>query len=83
MNYKDIKVEADNFPEGCTSLIEYCYYLKNKNSVVLHLIENYVGYPLDTDDRLLEIRKIILDVGGNINRLPYNIFVEEDEDEGL
>lgn len=83
MNYKDIKVEADNFPKGYTSLVEYCYYLKNKNSVVLHLIENYVGHPLDTDDRLLEIRKIILDVGGNINRLPYNVFVEEDEDEGF
>ena len=83
MNHKEIKVKTDNFPQGYTNLVEYCYHLKNKNLVVLHLIENYIGYPLDTDDRLKEIRKIILDVSGNINRLPYSIFVEEDENEGL
>lgn len=83
MKYKDIRVVADGFPEGNTSLVEYCYHLKNKNMVVLHLIENYIGYPLTSDDKLMEIRKIILDVSGNVNRLPYNIFVEEDEDEKL
>lgn len=83
MNHKEIKVITDDFPQGFTSLVEYCYYLKNKNTVVLHLIEDYIGISLDSDEKLKEVRKIILDVSGNVNRLPYNIFVEEDDDEGL
>jgi len=81
MKHTEIKVLTEDTSYGYTNLVEYCYRLKNKNLVVLHLIENYIGYPLDSDERLMEIRKIILDVSGNINRLPYNLFVEEDEDE--
>ena len=76
MNTKDIKVVTDDFPNGYTSLNEFCYHTKNKNIVVLHLLENYLGKPLDSDDTLKEIRKIVLDVSGSINRLPYNLFVE-------
>ena len=80
MNHKEIKVKTEIFPSGYTSLVEYCYHLKNKNNVVLHLLESYLGVCMESDKNLAEIRKIILDVSGNINRLPYNIFVEEEDE---
>lgn len=83
MNYKQIKVKTEDFPQGFSSLSGFCYHLKNKNTVALHLIEKYIGKSLDSEDRLVEIRKIILDVSGEINRLPYNIFIEDDNNEGL
>lgn len=80
MTYKEIKVVTDDFPNGYTSLSEFCHHMKNKNIVVLHLLEDYLQMSLDNDEVLKDIRKIILDVSGNINRLPYNIFVEDDVD---
>jgi hypothetical protein len=83
MKYKEIKVISEDFPNGYTSLVEFCYHAKNKNNVVLHLLENYLGKSLNDDEKLSEIRKIILDVSGEINRLPYNLFVEGDSDSRL
>lgn len=83
MNYKEIKIKTEDFPQGFTSLSEFCYYVKNKNTVALHLIEEYTGKRLSEDKKLSEIRKIILDVSGDINRLPYNIFIEDDDNEKL
>lgn len=79
MNYKDIKVKSDDFTYGYANLVEFCHYNKTKNTVVLHLLEEYLGKKLDSDEKLEDIRKIILDVSGSINRLPYNIFVEGDD----
>lgn len=83
MKHQDLKVVTDDFPSGYASLNEFCYHLKNKNLVILHLLENHLGVPLDSNATLQDIRKIILDVSGNINRLPYNLFVEEDVNERL
>lgn len=80
---KNIKVVSDDFPQGYTSLIEFCHHTKSKNLVVLHLLEEYLGESLSSNDELINIRKIILDVSGNINRLPYNMFIEGDEVEKL
>lgn len=79
---KRLKVHNEHFPLGYENLSSYCYWLKNKNTVVLHLLENYLEQELSSDERLIEIRNIILDVSGSIHRLPHNIFVG-DEDEGL
>lgn len=83
MNHKHLKVVTDDFPSGYTSLNEFCYHMKNKNLVVLHLLEKYAGVSLESDPQLQDIRKIILDVSGNVNRLPYNLFVEDDVDARL
>lgn len=80
MMKNDIKIKTDDFPYGYTSLIEFCYHTKKKNLVALHLLENYLGHPLSDNKELMEIRKIILDVSGDINRLPHNIFIEDDLD---
>lgn len=83
MNHKQLRVLTDDFPSGHTSLNEFCYHMKNKNLVVLHLLENFLGVNLNSTPELQDIRKIILDVSGNVNRLPYNLFVEDDVDERL
>lgn len=78
---KDFKVKNEFFECGYENLDSYCKWLKNKNTVTLHLLEKYLGQSLESDERLLEIKKIILDVSGDISRLPHNIFVKDDEDE--
>ena len=83
IDVKNFKVMSDNFPEDAKSLIEFCYYLKNKNIVSLHLLEDYLGVDMDSNEKLQEIRKIILGVSGSINRLPYHIYMEDVEDEKL
>ena len=83
MNHKKFKIKSTFYQSGQEDLDSYCRWLKNKNIVTLHLIENYLGFPVESDERLVEIKKIILDVSGDINRLPYNIFIEDDSDEKL
>ena len=75
------KVKNDFFECGHENLDSYCRWLKNKNTVSLHLIEKYIGVPFESDAQLAEIKKIILDVSGDIGRLPHNIFIEDDDDE--
>ena len=78
---KKFKIKNDFFECGYEPLDSYCRWLKNKNIVSLHLIEKYLGIPFESDARLVEIKKIILDVSGDIERLPYNIFIDGDSNE--
>ncbi|MGE7840757.1 hypothetical protein ACQKNX_08190 [Lysinibacillus sp. NPDC093712] len=85
MNYKNIKVDIENdfFPDGLEPIQIYLRFLKRKNNATLHLIEDYMGVPLDSNDKLLEIKNNILDVSGSLGRLPYQLLIVSDEDERL
>lgn len=78
-----VMVTNDYYNNGHGEIKEHCKWLKNKNIVALHLIESYLGISMDSDKRLAEIKNIILDVSGEINRLPYNIILVDDVDERL
>lgn len=85
MRLENIKVQVqnDHFESGYEDLSSYCEWLKRKNNVVIHLIEKFVGKEMQSDPLLSEIRNIILDVSGDIGRLPYKITNVNDEHEGL
>lgn len=80
---KKILIVNEYYENGKGDIKDYCRWLKNKNIVALHLIEKYIGNSMDSDSRLSEIKNIILDVSGEVNRLPYNIILVDDEDERL
>lgn len=83
MNIDDLKVKSDFFELGHENLTSYCSWLKRKNNVALHLIESYIGKDMREDERLLEIRNVILDVSGDIARLPYKLIIVSEENEKL
>lgn len=68
-----MKIQNDFYPSGEEELIEYCDWLKRKNSSALFLLEEYLGFPLSEDEKLSHIRKIILDVSGDISRIADKI----------
>ena len=85
MKKKNIKVKVQNdyFDSGHEDLASYCAWLKRKNNVVIHLIENYTGKEMQSDPILSEIRNIILDVSGDIGRLAHKLMIVSDDDEIL
>lgn len=78
-----IKVKNEFFDSGFEELESYCRWLKRKNSVVLFKLEKHLGNSLKSTPELLEIRNLILDVSNDIARLPFNIVIEGEKDEGL
>lgn len=85
MIYKLIKVDLKNetFEDGLEPIQIYLKFLKRKNNATLHLIEDYLGVPLDSNEKLMEIKNNILDVSGNLGRLPYQLVIVSDEIERL
>lgn len=85
MIYKLIKVDLKNetFEDGLEPIQIYLKFLKRKNNATLHLIEDYLGVPLDSNEKLMEIKNNILDVSGNLGRLPYQLVIVSDEIEKL
>lgn len=85
MMYKLIKVDLKNetFEDGLEPIQIYLKFLKRKNNATLHLIEDYLGVPLDSNEKLMEIKNNILDVSGNLGRLPYQLVIVSDEIERL
>lgn len=85
----NIRVENDHFEIGSEELSTYCMWLKNKNNVVLHLLETFlkdegvIDKDLSSDPRLKEIRNMILDVSGDISRLPDKAYSVGDNGERL
>lgn len=78
-----VMIKNEYYNDGYGDISEHCKWLKNKNIVALHLIENFLGIPMDSDKRLAEIKNIILDVSGELNRMPYNIHLKDDSSERL
>lgn len=76
-----VMIKNDYYNDGYGDISEHCKWLKNKNIVALHLMESYLGTSMDSDKRLSEIKNIILDVSGEINRLPSNIILKDDVNE--
>lgn len=64
------------------NLKNYCLRLSKKNNSILYLLENYLGKSMLEDERLSEIRDIILTVSANIAKIPEQIKVG-DSDERL
>lgn len=83
MKINEIKVKSEYFESGYENITSYCSWLKRKNNVALHLIESYIGKDMREDERLLEIRNVILDVSGDIARLPYKLIMVSEENEKL
>lgn len=73
-----VMIKNDYYDDGYGDISEHCKWLKNKNIVALHLMESYLGLSMDSDKKLAEIKNIILDVSGEINRLPINIHLKDD-----
>lgn len=82
MNHKKLKVNIGDeyFENGIAPFKNYLKFLAKKNNATLHMIEEYVGIPLDSDEKLMKIKNNILDVSGNISRIPYQILIVGDED---
>lgn len=83
MNHKKIEIDIGDeyFENGIAPFKNYLKFLSKKNNATLHLIEEYIGIPLDSDEKLKEIKNNILDVSGSVSRIPYQIlFVGEDNE---
>ncbi|WAX16598.1 hypothetical protein LC76P1_00161 [Lysinibacillus phage LC76P1] len=85
----NIRIENDHFDIGSEELETYCLWLKNKNNVVLHLLEELlkeegvISGDLGSNAKTKEIRNMILDVSGDISRLPSKAYVVGDNGERL
>lgn len=80
MDANNIKINFTSHDKECSmSLVEYCKSLSKRNQVVLFKLEDYLGRSLVNDETLIEIRKLILSVSGDIMRLSNNIIVERDD----
>lgn len=61
------------------NLVKYCDWLSRKNNLVLYKLELYLGKNMTEIEDLKEIRKIILDVSGDIKRIPQYIAGDKNE----
>ena len=68
--------------QSVDTLQVYCQKISKKNNSLLYHLENYLDKKLLSDEKLTEIRDLILTVSGDISRLP-DIAVVGDENEGL
>lgn len=80
----EYKVKQTGSTGECSyeTLRNHCVKLSKKNNSILYKLEDYVGRKLLEDDKLAEIRDIILTVSAEINKLEANLIVG-DSDEGL
>lgn len=76
----EIKVKT---PKGEESLYSHCSRLSKRNNSVLYLLETYLDRKLLDDEKLAEIRDILLTVSADITKIPSHLYVEGDEHEGL
>lgn len=60
----------------------FCSRLSKRNISVLFLLENYLNKSLLSDSDLAEIRRVVLSVSGEIERIP-NRMILGDVDERL
>lgn len=70
-----MKIKNNFYESGEEDFDSYCNWLKRKNNSVLFLLETYLGRNLNDDEDLKEIRNIILDVSGDISRIPEKVMV--------
>lgn len=61
------------------SLQVYCNRLSKRNISVLYHLEMYLKTTLLSDTELKEIRRLILSVSGELDRLPVNLVGDVDE----
>lgn len=77
------KIKILNNDEYTTEALNiFCSRLSKRNISILFLLENYLNKSLLSDADLAEIRRVILSVSGEIERIPNRITVG-DKDEGL
>lgn len=76
----EIKVRT---PKGEESLYSYCSRLSKRNNSVLYLLETYLDKKLLDDEKLAEIRDILLTVSADITKISSHLHLEGDEDERL
>lgn len=55
--------------------IAHCQRISRKNNSLLYHLEAYLDKKLLSDEKLSEIRDIILTVSGDINRLPEMLVI--------
>lgn len=61
----------------------HCQRISKKNNSLLYQLENYLGKKLLSDEKLMEIRDLILTVSGDVSRIAESIVVVGDDDERL
>lgn len=60
-------------PHHEESLQSYCNRLAKKNNSVLYMLEAYLNKKMLEDEKLAEIRDVILTVSAEISKLPSRI----------
>lgn len=78
----DAKIKTSKNDE-LESLYSYCSRLSKKNNSVLYMLEFYLNKKLLEDEKLAEIRDILLTVSAEITKIPTCLIIEGDNDEGL
>lgn len=79
-----VKIQQSDGMEELEGLYSYCSRLSKRNNSVLYLLENYVGKKLLEDEKLAEIRDILLTVSADITKINSLLVIESgDQDEGL
>lgn len=76
----EIKIQQG---ENVESLYSYCSRLSKRNNSVLYLLETYLNKKLLDDEKLAEIRDVLLTVSADITKISSHLVVEGDEDERL
>lgn len=77
------QIKILNNDEYVTEALDiFCSRLSKRNISVLFLLENYLNKSLLSDSDLAEIRRVVLSVSGEIERIP-NRMILGDVDERL
>lgn len=77
------QIKILNNDEYVTEALDiFCSRLSKRNISVLFLLENYLNKSLLSDSDLAEIRRVVLSVSGEIERIP-NRMILGDNDERL
>lgn len=81
MDKNNITINFMSHGKECSiPLVEYCKSLSKRNQVVLFKLEDYLGVDLSDNETLVEVRKLILSVSGDIMRLANNMEMNRVED---
>lgn len=76
----NLKIQQSNNQSEFESLYSYCSRLSKKNNSILYLLESYLGKKLLEDEKLAEIRDILLTVSADITKIQSNLIIESGED---
>lgn len=78
-----IEIKVKTSKDEVENLHAYCSRLGRRNNSVLYLLESYLEKKLLDDEKLTEIRDVVLTVSADITKLSSHVVLEGDENERL